>query len=104
MSDYTELVNALRHCVDPDTPCDGCPRSGNNGLCADMLYRDAAAAIEELQDEVKRLEPKLGEWKYIVYHNGCTPDEDIVCSVCGKSGCDNWNYCPNCGAKMEVHE
>lgn len=49
-------------------------------------------------------EPKRGEWKYIVYHNGCTPDEDIVCSVCGKSGLDYWNFCPNCGAKMEVQD
>ena len=78
------------------------------------LLVDAAAAIEALQAEVAELKrvnmeifedvPKRGEWKYIVYHNGCTPDEDIVCSVCGKSGLDYWNFCPNCGAKMEVQD
>ena len=53
---YDELVKALRHCIDPDTTCDGCPRGGNNGLCADMLYREAADAIEALQAEVESLD------------------------------------------------
>ena len=24
-----------------------------------------------------------------------------VCSVCGFCGCEEFNYCPNCGAKMD---
>ena len=23
------------------------------------------------------------------------------CSICGKKGFPDWNYCPNCGAKMD---
>ena len=42
-----------------------------------------------------------GEWKEIVTHNGCTPDYDCVCSLCGESGLPYKNYCSNCGAKMD---
>ena len=56
MAEYSELIKALRHCIDPDTACDGCPQIGNNGLCADMLYVEAADAIEELQAEAKKWE------------------------------------------------
>lgn len=45
---------------------------------------------------------KRGSWKTIVYHNGCTPDYDCVCSICGESGVPSYNYCPNCGAKMDL--
>ena len=24
-----------------------------------------------------------------------------TCSVCGQGACDDFNYCPNCGAKMD---
>ena len=29
------------------------------------------------------------------------PDYDCVCSLCGKSGLPIYNFCPNCGAKMD---
>lgn len=88
MSDYTELVKTLRN--------------RNNWLCD-----DAAAAIEERQAEVKRLEPKRGEW-----HEWDDGDNTWACSVCGNpfvlidgTPKDNgMNFCPNCGAKMEVQE
>ena len=118
---YDELVNALRHCVDPDTTCDGCPRNGNNGLCADVLYRVAAAAIEvlqaeneKLQEECKNLftacsdceylkkireelEPKRGEWEQV-------GDNTYKCTNCGEISCCKGKYCPDCGAKMEVQD
>ena len=66
------------------------------------LYLDAAAAIEDLQAQL----PKRGEW--INSKERMRPD---MCSVCGcvyeaDRFMDKiaWNYCPNCGAKMEVQE
>ena len=81
--------------------------------------KDAAAAIEdmakhitemhervtvlqiargELEAEVKRLEPKRGEWV------GVSPTVDTVqCSICGGqifSAELETPYCPYCGAKM----
>ena len=71
-----------------------------------QLYKDAAAAIEALQAETVRLWPKRGKW--INSKERMRPD---MCSVCGCADeADRfmykivWNYCPNCGAKMEVHE
>lgn len=36
-----------------------------------QLYKDAAAAIEELQDEMKRLEPKRGDLVEVVLCKDC---------------------------------
>ena len=44
---------------------------------------------------------KHGKWVETVFHNGCTFDHDMVCSVCGHSGLPEYEYCPNCGAKMD---
>ena len=41
-----------------------------------------------------------GEWKIITTHNGCTPDQDCVCSRCGASGIPNKPFCDSCGAPM----
>ena len=64
---------------------------------------DAAAAIEELEAEVKRLEPKRGEWK--CSYPEIEPNPMFmygICSICGfeQSISNKLNYCPHCGAKM----
>ena len=41
-----------------------------------------------------------GEWKIITTHNGCTPDQDCVCSRCGASGIPNKAFCDSCGAPV----
>lgn len=94
---------------------------------------EAAEAIEELQAEVKQAakrnaelhaelekwisaaekagEPKRGEWvgvEYDGYADG-NPVYDLwECSVCGEEHngeADTLpNFCPNCGAKMEVQD
>lgn len=45
---------------------------------------------------------KHGKWRECIFHNGCTYDQDIICSVCGESGVPSYNYCHNCGAKMDL--
>lgn len=45
-----------------------------------------------------------GEWQEITTHNGCTYDYDCVCSICGKSGIPSYDFCPHCGAKMDLKE
>ena len=63
MSKYTELVKALRKVADYIN-CYECDMWGL-GECdterKSCVLHNAAAAIEELQAEVKRLEPKRGE-------------------------------------------
>lgn len=127
MIDYTELVKALR-CRDAEfgyyRKCKYYGEASDNRcvLCdSDRLAKDAAAAIEELQAEVKRLEPKqrkLGRWGkakpkgVVVYSDGYAE-----CSSCHETIWLGWgmNFCPHCGvqnriidpddiAKMEVQE
>lgn len=65
-------------------------------------------------DDIKALspvtpQPKTGHW---IAKDGFDGDTYYDCSECGESFCliygtptDNlYNYCPNCGAKMEVSE
>ena len=108
MTDYGELVKALRYCGN-FTEREGCDESCeyfNDMDCPKRIMSDAAAAIEDLQVETVRLWPKRGKW--INSKARMRPD---MCSVCGCAyEADRfmdkivWNYCPNCGAKMEVQE
>lgn len=93
MTGYSELVKALLSASTVSTAWE-------------KLMCDAAAAIEALQAETVRLWPKRGRW--INSKERMRPD---MCSVCGCIyEADRfmykivWNYCPNCGAKMEVQE
>ena len=55
MTDNTELIKALRYCI--DGTCGNCPyveKCKKNGRAMDQLHDDAAAAIEELQAENKQ--------------------------------------------------
>ena len=119
MTDYTELVKALRNCgkgrcVDCDRQRqDKClKRYWNNEDLIDGMLCEAAAAIEELrkvnrelrelyEDAVRKL-PNRGEWISV------NPMVDSVqCSVCGGqlfSAELETPYCPYCGAEMEVQE
>lgn len=107
MTDYTELIRALRCCGNVNADCTVCPWDKYNfGLCAEKLYTDAAAAIEALQAQL----PKRGEMYFLEYDNPETGEFEqtyFQCSVCGKyfygvDECEakDFNYCPNCGAKM----
>lgn len=115
MTDYTELVKALRHCShDGIVKCNECKYGGKEWPvgCEEEMLRDAADAIEELrkvnreliemyEDAVMKL-PNQGEWI------GVNPMADSVqCSVCGGqlfSAELETPYCPYCGAKMGVQD
>ena len=133
MSDYKNLVEALRHCVSDEkgvTKCAGCPYYPDITGCMDRLHTDAAAAIEELQQiadhheqtakdywkeacEYKAQLPKRGEWieDTTTYAGPCL--SNYKCSLCGKI-CGTWrsglkpselpNWCGNCGADMRNME
>lgn len=114
MIDYGELVKALRRC-DMKQGCfnANCRYSVGKYFCdMDKVHKDAAAAIEDLQAEL----PKRGQYVHgrelsREYIGDCLASidyEDWRCSVCGivfeQWSIPKYNYCPNCGAKMEVQE
>ena len=93
MSDYSELVKALRSASTVSTAWE-------------KLMLDAAAAIEELQAQL----PKRGKWKPFDLTYGRSI---YSCSVCEQATevpvCMEkpmYAYCPNCGSQMrgEVNE
>lgn len=60
MTDYTELVKALRHCNGPSwLTCQICQYNNDMMTCAYKMLRDAAAAIEALQAKVEQLKAEL---------------------------------------------
>lgn len=122
MTDYSELVKALRLCQFGECGCgkcyykelkgDWCTEDNHPEFfdCDDKLKLDAAAAIEALL-------PKRGEW---IEENRRPRSSQFVCSECHRTAYDpqptrdkawrkrcRYAYCPNCGAdmrKMEVQE
>ena len=127
MTDYTELVKALRYCAESgDFNCNkDCPMYPNYPKCLTKMDMDAAAAIEALQKDLTTLQtcyeiadatvdtvlkqlPKRGEWKPFDLTYGRSI---YSCSVCEQATevpmCMEkpmYAYCPNCGAKMEVQD
>ena len=70
-------------------------------------YREGLQfALKMINDQstVDVQEIKHGKWM------GASDGDGIVCSVCGSDFCTlvlnvyNYNYCPNCGAKMDGEE
>lgn len=109
MTDYTELVKALRERARREN--EWYEHGGD-------IIEAAAAAIEALQAEIRESiqkcaecgenEPKRGEWKPFDLTYGRSI---YSCSVCEQATevpmCMEkpmYAYCPNCGAKMEVQE
>lgn len=130
MSDYKNLVKALRLCQFGECGCgkcyykelkgDWCTEDNHPEFfdCDDKLKLDAAAAIEDLEARLGEAENSVERWKdmYLTKHEpkrgewvGVSPMVDTVqCSVCGGqlfSAELETPYCPYCGAKMtEVQE
>ena len=94
----------------------------NNDLGVDCISRADAIRVasgychpSNVANELAKLpsvtpqEPKTGHW---IEQDGFDGDTYYDCSECGESFClidgtptDNlYNYCPNCGAKMEVED
>ena len=74
----------------------------------DEKHHMATVSVYALDDLVEAVN-KTGRW---IEKDGFDGDTYYDCSECGESFCliygtptDNlYNYCPNCGAKMEVSE
>ena len=87
---------------------------------ADYIKREAAIkAVEHAWS--KRLEPtqyieiipsadvapvRHGNWQFPIFEDGDINDPRCKCSECGsiEEPLARHNYCPNCGAKMDLEE
>ena len=110
MSDLIErqaAIDALRYVQHRFTVADEAGGMGAVKWSEDVIY---SAAAERVLIELPSVQPerKRGKWVGHSLQNGLYSLDEDTCSVCGHSfyqisetGC-LWNYCPNCGAKMEV--
>lgn len=99
---YEEAEAAFKKfCDDYDYDCDGCPYWNKIGSC-ELLW-----AIEDIDDS-NRINKKNKAGNWIKVHP--VQENDVggyKCSICsaGFYGADRFNYCPECGTKMnEVKE
>lgn len=53
--------------------------------------------IEQALNEIPIVQPEQKTGRWILNKHTDT----VLCSQCGKCYGDEYNYCPNCGAKME---
>ena len=96
MTDYSELVKALRCCISKNPPetCVGCTYNiGNNECAVRMMMLDAAAAIEALEARLGEAENSVERWKdmYLTKHEP-------------KRGKKYPMRCPNCSTVVGVME
>ena len=62
---------------------------------------------DEREDEIRAIptieERKEGHWiepTSDMIHNHICGSCEVICSSCNETAIDEYNYCPNCGAKM----
>ena len=97
MTDYEQLVKALRGCKDIDY-CRDCPRMEDGYTETCNIKDDAAAAIEALQAKVKRLQDKLCDWCAVCPKERRRPED---CELLSETPV---MYGPSDAAKMEVQD
>lgn len=104
MTDYSELVKALRHCSD-HLGCTECPRYDAEKArkyfgCGAL--EDAAAAIEALEAQL----PKRGEWIKHTEVKNIYGGVYIECPFCGEKYVVQYvpdeKFCRNCGADLRA--
>ena len=117
MTNYTELVKALRCDNTGDDECGSsdCPYWSGLGCMDGQLMGDAADAIEALQARLGEAENSVERWKdmYLTKHEPKRGEWELIdgaepmrwgCSRCKYLSWETSNYCPRCGAKMEVQD
>ena len=95
-------ANALKSFV-----CEFCNSINSGEPCEPADCR--CMVLIDVQPTVDAVEVVHGEWIMVIDENDC---ECIECPLCGEQFYDGdndtfdkpWNYCPNCGAKMDGGE
>lgn len=103
---YDDLISRTDAIIDANE------RAGEFWLCDDevnatiQFLKEQTAVIPAIE-AAPNIEPKLGKWEKVDDLDG---DCHYRCSFCGEEWFlnegtpneNNMNYCPNCGAKMEM--
>lgn len=82
MAEYIERRTAIEHL---NVWCDGC------GSAVECILAEPAADVAPVVH---------GRWRYCGFLQECQTCGEIYSMHGGNAG-KSWNYCPNCGAKMD---
>ena len=70
--------------------------------------RDSVSYLKGYYDAKLDYEVRHGRWEDEKYRwiksISMWWSTSYECSICGEAGIKNWNYCPNCGARMDGGE
>ncbi len=106
---YNKLIQRLRYAASYD-PCivvQDCKDAADAIEDLDDICQHQADEIRELKKKLQKSETNIGKW--IVdraFGNDVMSNEQmVICSVCHKGTFyGEQNFCPNCGAKMELED
>ena len=79
---------------------DDCASCDPEGFCDSLEgMLNKLAHYEDLEEQGRLIEQKRGQWEYNQYGQ-------MYCTNCGlyPELAIEWNYCPNCGAKLKELE
>lgn len=73
-------------------------------ICNCGAASPVASNPDEAYAAAMKRDRKKGKWieRIDEYSDGNVPNVDWYCSVCGEDGINDYNYCPNCGARMNL--
>lgn len=99
--------NTLKGCTIPEHPGAVCPLRNGNGTYSvwqsdesDYVrgYKDGFNAAKAIEAEPVKHGRWDGPFKVDADHVG------FKCSICAEYVVPCWNYCPNCGCKMDLED
>lgn len=98
----TEIIKALECHQNTRPTCAECPFHTRPEDCIEQLQRSTLVLIYRQQTEIENLkEVKHGHWVKCGYKWQCTHCQSLI-NIDGTPEENLLNYCPNCGAKMEM--
>lgn len=102
MIDINKVIRGLQCCINDERTvpdCEHCPYSEIGGTCTNLhrLHGDALTLVREAEPTGIRpaIRATIADyWGEGGYHWQ-------TCSNCREMWSGSWNFCPNCGAKIE---
>lgn len=90
-----DIADVFVKCQNPDCGAEGAKISVMSDCARRVL--DSAAALWNLRNGVAGATVRCGQW-----HSRKDPVYNVECSVCGYASPLKSNFCPHCGAKMDL--